>query len=339
MRLSSLFISLVTLCLLQAAAVAAPLASTLPTGDSAGKLAQKQPPKGTVVVHDSAVVHGDHVLLKHIAEVNGFSDQERSRIERIYLSRSPQPGNTKIYNERFIRKMLLAYAKEGSWKIPQQVSVRRDVRRIKVEQLKKLFTDAVLRQAKVPSNRVEVKSLNLNQDLLIPSGPSEIEIGFMPSETFRGRATAKVTVTVNKQKYKDFYISGDVAIKGDALRVVNKVERGQPIGPADIELQEIELSNAPRTVLLKAESAIGMVATAPLTPGMLLTENLVDAPEVIKRGDMVSLVVETSTMRLEAKGIAQQDGKLNQTIKVLNVSSDKVVYGRVTRPEEVQVLF
>jgi flagella basal body P-ring formation protein FlgA len=50
------------------------------------------------------------------------------------------------------------------------------------------------------------------------------------------------------------------------------------------------------------------------------------------------MIVETGVMHLTATGFAHSDGKLDQTIKVQNINSNKTVHGRVTGPGVVEVL-
>ena len=60
-------------------------------------------------------------------------------------------------------------------------------------------------------------------------------------------------------------------------------------------------------------------------------------PPLIKRGDIVSIVVRKGTLTVTAEGIARHDGKEGTWIKVRNTSSKKEILCKVKAPGLVEV--
>ncbi len=293
------------------------------------KLARKQPVVGSISVRPEVTVQNEEVLLKHIADIKGFNPDDLERVGRIFLSRAPQPGRSRAFSQRFIRKMLTAHNAGGSWNIPENVNVVRDARRISTDQLRELFTDAVCLQTNLPAERVEIGRMNVRKDLLVPGGDAHLNVEFRPGEDFRGLTTGKVTVMQRNRSVQDVYVTADVRVSAFAVSVTRTVERGETIGAADIQLKDVVLSEVSRDVLTDENDVIGMAAATLLNPGDVLTDAKLEAPLMIERGQMVKLMVTTPYMQVETKGIAQQKGRRKQMIKVLNISSNKIVYGRV----------
>jgi flagella basal body P-ring formation protein FlgA len=65
-----------------------------------------------------------------------------------------------------------------------------------------------------------------------------------------------------------------------------------------------------------------------------MVENL----PVVKRGQQVKIAIKAGALLLTATGLAYNDGKLDQMIKVQNISSSKIILGRVAGPGLVEVM-
>ena len=57
----------------------------------------------------------------------------------------------------------------------------------------------------------------------------------------------------------------------------------------------------------------------------------------ICKGDRITITAEVAGMRVKTAGIAQQDGVVGDSIKVINASSQKAVVARVASSEEVVI--
>lgn len=295
--------------------------------------------KGKVAIRRRAVVHGERIRLEHIADFRGFVPAERRRLERIDLGKSPRPGDVRMLSRRYLKKLLSAYAGKTAVSIPGRVEVRRSARRIGRMEIEELFLKAVCEAAGAPPERVTLKRLKLKDDLVVPSGETEIRVSFPPRQSFRGLATAKFDVRADKRHYRHYFVTGEVNILKEVVVVTRAVERGERLAAEDLRLQDLPLAETPQNAITDLSRALGMETKVGLNPGEALAVNKLDAPLLIQRGDLVALVVETAKMRVETKGIARQRGKLNQVIRVENISSKKVVYGKVVSSNEVRVQF
>ena len=60
---------------------------------------------------------------------------------------------------------------------------------------------------------------------------------------------------------------------------------------------------------------------------------------VVCKNDKVNIVARSGGLSLKTSGIALQEGNVNESIRVRNIKSDKVISAVVTAPGEVQVIF
>ena len=99
------------------------------------------------------------------------------------------------------------------------------------------------------------------------------------------------------------------------------------------------MSRLPSNVIRNPQDVVGMMVAARVRQGEAFKTTALEAPELIKRGDLVQIVAETRGMRVESRGIAKENGRKRDVIKVMNMGSNKIVYGQVTDIGEVRVPF
>jgi flagellar basal body P-ring formation protein FlgA len=63
----------------------------------------------------------------------------------------------------------------------------------------------------------------------------------------------------------------------------------------------------------------------------------VETPVVVHKGDLVTILLETATMRLTAQGKALEDGSLGAGIRIANTKSSRVIDAVVVAPNLVKV--
>lgn len=186
-------------------------------------------------------------------------------------------------------------------------------------------------------------------------GPEEVEVTEVDLSGYEGEdyddvvvtlprrmsRVGKVTVSVELLKrgsvVKTFWSSARISIYRDVVVALRTLRTGEKIAPGDVRLSREEMTRARRAVTSVGEAA-GMVVKRPITAGSVVKENYLRMEEVIKRGELVDLVVESETIKIRSRGTAAEDGALGSTVTV-RVASGKEVTGRVTAPGEVTIGF
>ena len=84
---------------------------------------------------------------------------------------------------------------------------------------------------------------------------------------------------------------------------------------------------------------VGKVLKKDVAPGAVLTMLILDSPQVIRRGETVTIVGENKQLVVRTKGKAEDSGRVGEKIRVKNLSSDREVVGRVADNGTVIVEF
>lgn len=157
-----------------------------------------------------------------------------------------------------------------------------------------------------------------------------------------GLGQAPFTATVNGADGKLIRrFSGSISIDREAegLQVTRVVHRGESLGQGDVKAMGTRLSQLPRGSFDSMRMVEGTVARQELRPGQWLTEQIVQVPDLLKRGEAVTIHLTRGPIRITAPGITHQDGTLGEVIRVENIQSQREIYARVISRDEVQVIY
>jgi flagella basal body P-ring formation protein FlgA len=168
----------------------------------------------------------------------------------------------------------------------------------------------------------------------LPGGQAEAHLDpalRMPacSQALQGRQASAGTVEVTCPGGWRLFVPVKQRRSQNVLVLTRGVAAGEAI-PADavqVETREAgRIAGAPLTAPVEAS---GRVARRTLPAGTVLTATDLAAPRLVRRGDQVSLVSERGGVTVRVAGRALGDAGENERVSVENLSSRKVLQGRV----------
>lgn len=121
-----------------------------------------------------------------------------------------------------------------------------------------------------------------------------------------------------------------------ALVANSTIKRGEPISDAQVTPMRLEVGPLGRFFQTPDELQ-GYVAKTTIRQGKVLKPYMFKLPQIIKRGDIVTIQMQLPGLDIQTKGTAMQHGVKNQTIQVRNVNSDKLIEATVVGPNTVKV--
>jgi len=183
----------------------------------------------------------------------------------------------------------------------------------------------VYQQIKVASDEeLDISVSNLDSRLRLKKCANPIETFSPPgvnvanSNTIRvvgARCTAPVSWSL--------YVPVKVAINTRAS--TKMLPRDQPVAKQDVELVKRDKTNLRQGYMKNSENIISKTLKRPVSTNSLITPELLQASQVIKKGDMVTIIAATAGLTVKTKGQAMQNGEVGETIKVKNEQSKQVI--------------
>jgi flagella basal body P-ring formation protein FlgA len=196
-----------------------------------------------------------------------------------------------------------------------------------------------LAEASVRLPRVELRfaSIALPKPFEVPQGKIEFQVIPAKPDVIGSRRLTLLTrvagqVVSNQSIRVELEALAEIAIAADNLH------RGDLLSEENVSLQQQDITKL-KQPLFATDEIYGKRLKRSLRLGRPLLRRQVEFPPMIKRGERVTIKALRAGLVLTAAGEAQQDGRQDETIRVLNSGSRKVVLCRVVAPALVTVEF
>lgn len=133
-------------------------------------------------------------------------------------------------------------------------------------------------------------------------------------------------------------ISGRAEAVSDLPVLARPVARGEIITAADLDWIQLPESRVRAEHVSSEAAVVGMAARRALRPGAPLREFDIEAPTVVSRGEIVSLVFQSGALTLAARARAMEDGAEGDLIRFVNLQSNRTVEAVAEGPGRARVV-
>jgi len=292
-------------------------------------------PAGRIRVPAQATVTGAEVRLAEIALLDGTAVD----LGETEIAPSPEPGATRrISGQSVLARLRAAGLDDGIvYTIPATISLTR-AHQVLDEAALRPVVEAQLGERLPPGDRVDV--VEVQRPARIPLGAYEIEVGD-PAAQATGGGYRRTDLRVVQEGVVVATVPARVKIASFGPVVVARqpVARGTVLRAEDLRIEERRLDELPSTVLGDVEEAIGKEARVALAAGKPLTVQALSTAALVKRGDLVRLLIEKNGLRLSVAAAALDTGGSGERVRVLNESSKRELVGRVVDHGTVVVVY
>ncbi len=134
------------------------------------------------------------------------------------------------------------------------------------------------------------------------------------------------------------YVPVRVVGTASAVLAAHSIVSGTVLRAEDLRTEQLDLGTLPLGYLDDPSIAIGLTASRAIAGGTVLTNQELLGTRSIERGQAVTLLAQLDGMSVRMAGRAMADALVNQRVKVLNVSSGKIVEGVARSSEVVEIV-
>jgi flagella basal body P-ring formation protein FlgA len=103
------------------------------------------------------------------------------------------------------------------------------------------------------------------------------------------------------------------------------LSKGHVVAANDVNVSKQDVSLISDGYYQDPEQIIGLVVQRTIPAGNIIRQNMVKERVVIRRGELVRMVIQASGFSVEGSGVALTDGIKGQMIRVKNTRSNKIV--------------
>lgn len=188
-----------------------------------------------------------------------------------------------------------------------------------------------------PDEELEVNLLQVSPGMQLPT----CSIPFTITLTQPGVSAPSNTVMVkcDDASQNILYVPVQLKLMVDVLAASRRIMPGETISAEDIIVQKGDKYLLYNEYMQDKEAAVGLIAMRSIPAGGILSKRSLNKPLYIKRNQTMSLSVKHGTIEISMLGIAKTDGHLNESVKVMNPNSQKIIDAIVTGPGKAEVVY
>ena len=213
-----------------------------------------------------------------------------------------------------------------------QTSIRRAAQDIGPDKISAALQSALAE--KLDGQKFEAVLSDRNLVLHVPeNAATDITVSDLRYDLNRGEFSAMLLAGKDVQK----------AVNGRLFPVTavpvlkTQLQKGELIKAEDLDYIDVRNNELGANVVVSAENLIGMAPRRGIAAFKPMTASDITSPVLVKKGEIVTMVLQNSEMTLTTQGKALENGAVGETVRIVNPSSGQSIEGVVTAVKTVSI--
>ncbi len=285
---------------------------------------------GAITLKDNTIIQGSNITLGDI-----FTDLPRDNDK--VLGPAPRPGTDMVLNARTL--MRIAIAMDLPWRpssATDQIVLKRAATVIGRDEIESRLKKEIIENGYTEGFDIEFPQAT--SEMILPKDqPGSFDIADLKIDRASGKFTATIAAPSKENTIQTNAVSGIIYPVAEVPVLRSTLRKGTIIGQRDIEFITMRADSLNDAYFIDANDIIGMTPRKILIPGKPVTENDIEAPQVVTRGDAIVITLKSGPMTLTAQGKALENGATGDLIRVTSSEGSRTLQALVTGDKEVQI--
>jgi len=221
----------------------------------------------------------------------------------------------------------------GNWANAEEPQI------LTADEIEKGAVDHLEKSLPWEKDSLEINVYYKGKDIALPPGKKELVYKTMGSHQKAGRIPMYLEIRVNNNFQKKIRLNSRVLVSQEVIKTTRSIRKGDILSNEDIHVETVKTERPWKNAIRKIDLALGYEATRTLSIGKILIPNFIKKPALGNRGDKILILAEKGGMKITAPGILKEDGYEDAMVRVLNMESKKIIYGRLVDSNTVKVSF
>jgi flagella basal body P-ring formation protein FlgA len=303
-------------------------------------------------LRQQCAMQGSLVTLGDVAEIFTTDAKQADSLKRIELFPTPASDQPRVLRVRELQDLLAMRGMnltEHRFSGSAQVQIAAEKKRADsnlplseqaVKRAQRRLQEAILNylQAQSPTDKPPTLQFDLTaaqqRSLASSSQPIAIRGGNPP---WNGAQRFAVSVEAADGP-ANFSLDVSVSVPSMVVAAVHSLPRGAILHAADLTLVQGDPRDSSESDAFHAlEDAVGKQTTKTIPIGKVLTPDAVQAPLLVRRGDVVTVYARTAGLRVHTTARAKDDGAMSDLVAVESLTDRKSFTARVCGARETEV--
>lgn len=181
------------------------------------------------------------------------------------------------------------------------------------------------------STSLSVKAMALDPRIEVPDCPAPLKINASEEALQQSNITVKASC---EETSWYLYLMINAEQMQQVATISAAVSPGTMLTRSNVELVEVNKKLLRSSTYADIESVLGARIKRRVQPGRPITPNQLC---FVCKGDNIVISADAAGLSIKTTGVAEQDGNIGDTIRVRNISSNKIIGARVVSTKKVTV--
>ena len=305
-----------------------------------------------IALHKEVTISNPTVTIGIIADIQSEDKPFSQQLSKIEIERAPVVGYTRIFTVNDIKFRLRQHKidlSEITFVGHEHVAVSTKGIEITPEQLLNFASKYIQEHLLADKAGVgEVSATSLYDrtsielaakpiKLTIPDGEVSFRVPAKANIRLSQHTSIPIQVILDGKTYRTLILSLKIKLLKKVIVAAKAIPKDKHLSEADICMEERNIIPVLGSALVDKSDTYGKRAKRRIQQGAILTDELIETPPLIFRGDRVTILVESSHLKVATVGIAKEDGYEGKIIRVQNISSKKIITAKVINEKLVRV--
>lgn len=176
--------------------------------------------------------------------------------------------------------------------------------------------------------------------VILRGKPNVTNISFAKAPDARGNGVCLVEIVDAKtNRNRGLYVPFRSIRKAKIFVLNHYGKKGDVIQVGSVSIRETQFNENKPGYPSKLDDIIGRTLKKDVAEGTVISYSIIDDPVMIHRGEIIDIVAENRKLYVQTKGKALERGRMGDSIRVKNMSSDREIIGKVVSGDKILVSF
>ena len=205
--------------------------------------------------------------------------------------------------------------------------------------IRQIVVEHIQRNMPWERENVRITFLGGCNDIVIPAPGYTYDVQERPNEPYIGESVVILKLYQGSVFLLERSVRVRMEVAFDVLVSSRALQVDTVIGPDDVRVVKRWLTREPQRTIATREEALEKRVVSSIRPNQEITRTVLREVPLVKKGRVVKMVLNNGSINITTLGQIQEDGGMGSSVRVKNISSQRIVYARVIGESLVQVDF
>jgi flagellar basal body P-ring formation protein FlgA len=295
-----------------------------------------------ITTYDNVEISGPDILLGDIAMISGDDANRINELKQLKIGNAANPGNSVVLTNELLGARLVGAGGNYSdvvWNVAQPITITTKSQTISSEMLAGLAKSYINEQLKSGADAKEyhVDGIDLPNLVIVPDGNLTFEVTLPYGIKYNVPTNAVVNIYIDKRLYNKSNVRFKVRSYEQVAVISQVLATKHILTQEDLHFEKLDTSKLSPGYITDITKVLGMETRRGLQNGTPLNIYMLEKPIIIKQLAMINIISNVNGIVVKTSGQALQDGREGNVIRVKNVSSNRIITGKVIDGSTVEV--